>query len=520
MRRMTHETHSAANPESAPAKISVLDSRPALRRTLLGLIVILAAYLRLHALAARSFWLDEGMSAEIARLRWSQFFLLLWHHEANMALYYLLLRFWMKMGNGEALVRGLSVIFAVATVPVIYALGRRLFGTAVGLAAAWLLAINAYDVWYSQEARSYALLVFLVTLSTWLLVRNIQQPADARWGVYALVSALAIYSQFFAALVILAQGVSLWWLRGSDFSWRDYLRSLRWIVYMTVPLAIFIIRVGVSPVNWIPRISASAVWNFFVQMAGFGGKWLVTLDVLALGVAAFAAWRANRARQRERSSAAWTYALVFSWLLLPILLTIGESLFTPFFVNRYLIICLPALMLGVAAGIARVRPVVLSALLLAAISILSLQGTRAYLHQEFDPYQEDWRSVTAYILDRAQPGDAIYFTPLARLPYEYYRSQRNPIPPGPTVLDAADGNELVYQDFTFTPLAESLRDARTAPDRVWIVSFWKIFPNGKSDRPTVMLSAVYGKGRALVDEKEFPNFTIRLFAADANGSGK
>jgi uncharacterized membrane protein len=519
---MTHETHSATNPGSAPAKISVLDSRPALRRTLLGLIVLLAAHLRLHALAARSFWLDEGMSAEIARLRWSQFFLLLWHHEANMALYYLLLRFWMKMGSGEAFVRGLSVIFAVATVPVIYALGRRLFGTAVGLAAAWLLAINAYHVWYSQEARSYALLVFLVTLSAWRLVRNIQQPAEARWGGYALVSALAIYSQFFAALVILAQGVSLWWLRGSDFPRRDYLRSLRWIVYATVPLAIFIIRVGVSPVNWIPPISASAVWNFFVQIAGFGGKWLVMLDALALILAAFAAWRAGRAREgeRERSSGVWTYALVFSWLALPIILTLAESIFTPFFVNRYLIICLPALMLGVTAGIARVRPVPFAALLLLAISILSLQGTRAYLHQEYDPYQEDWRSVTAYILDHAQPGDAIYFTPLARLPYEYYRSQRNPIPPGPTVLDAADANELVYQDFTFTPLAESLRDARTAPDRVWIFSFWKIFPNGKSDRPTVMLSAVYGKGRTLVDEKDFPNFTIRLFAADANGSGK
>jgi mannosyltransferase len=515
---MVNETSPAPIPVAARPKISKLDSRPALRWTGLALIAAFAAHIRTHELTRRSFWLDEGVSAEIARLRWSQFFLVLWHREANMALYYALLHFWMKLGSGEAFVRGLSVLFGVATVPVIYALGRRLFGSAAGLIAAWLLAINAYAVFFSQEARSYALAIFLVSLSSWLLARNLQQPAAARWLAYAIVSALAVYAHIFAALVIFAQAASLLWLRGGRFAWRDYARSLRWIVYLTVPLAVAIAKIGGAPVNWIAPTSAHEVWNFINGITGLGGKWLVILDALALSVAAVAATRAWRAS--KRSPEVWNYALVLSWLVLPAVLTVLVSLIRPFFLSRYLIVCLPAAMLGVAAGVMRVHPRPLRWLLGAAISLLSILATHTYLHRGNDVYHEDWRSVTAYILDHAQPGDGIFFTPLARMPYEYYRSQRNPIPPGPVVLDSAGGNELLYPDFMVTPLGEVLSDARPAPGRVWVVSLWKGSPDAKSDRTTTILSAVYGKGRTLVNEQDFPNIDVRLFAVAATAPPK
>ena len=158
----------------------------------------------------QSFWLDEGISVEIARLPWQQFLFVLRHREANMALYYLLLHFWLMMGSSEGFIRGLSVLFSVATVPLLYALGTRLFGRATGLLAAWLLAINAYHVRYAQEARGYALVVFFSVLASWLLVRNLQEPSSAKWKKpYAAACALATYSHFFGALVIIAHGVSL-----------------------------------------------------------------------------------------------------------------------------------------------------------------------------------------------------------------------------------------------------------------------------------------------------------------------
>ena len=76
---MVGQTIPAPDPENSRADISGLDSRPALRWTWLVLIAAFAAHIRTHELTRRSFWLDEGVSAEIARLRWSQLFLVLWH---------------------------------------------------------------------------------------------------------------------------------------------------------------------------------------------------------------------------------------------------------------------------------------------------------------------------------------------------------------------------------------------------------------------------------------------------------
>ena len=132
-----------------------------------------------------------------------------------------------RSGSSEGFIRALSVVFSVATIPVVYALGHRLFGRKTGLLAAWLLAANAYHVRYAQEARGYALVVFLAALSTWLLVRNLQDPRRARWGIYALVSALAVYAHFYAALILLAQAGSLMFLPPENLPWQELWRAAR-----------------------------------------------------------------------------------------------------------------------------------------------------------------------------------------------------------------------------------------------------------------------------------------------------
>jgi uncharacterized membrane protein len=66
-----------------------------------------------------------------------------------MALYYFLLRFWLTLGGSEGFVRGLSVLFSVATIPITFFLGARLFGRRAGLLASLLLAVNAYHIHYA-----------------------------------------------------------------------------------------------------------------------------------------------------------------------------------------------------------------------------------------------------------------------------------------------------------------------------------------------------------------------------------
>lgn len=502
---------------------------PALKWTSLAIIVFVAAFLRLHDVATKSFWLDEGISTAVARLRWPQFFLAVWNREANMALYTVLLHLWMKLGSSEAFVRGLSVLFSVATVPLLYALGARLFGRPAGLLAAWLLAINAYHVRYAQEARSYTLVVFLAVLSTWLFVRNIQEPAKARWGAYSVVSALVVYAHFLGALMVVAHAVSLLWLdplpvpwknssrdssRGSSRNvWRAFLRSMRWFALCISPGVIAAVHVGGGTTSWIQPPTRADVMHFFEFMAGNRGVALAILEAALLVVAVLAIRRRRLVEMRSLEN--WGLVLVLAWLFVPLAAVLAVSVVRPVFLGRYMIFCLPALLLGVAAGITRLRPVVIPLALCAALSVLCVQGTASYYRQDFDLAREDWRSATSYILDYAQPGDGIFFLTFGRLPYEYYKSLRQPAAQGPTVLNWPGGAEPEYRDFLVRPVAEMLGDARPAPDRVWLVLFLDHDANGRVNPTSTILRAWFGKGRRLIREQEFPQITICLFAKDS-----
>ena len=63
----------------------------------------------------------------------------------------------------------------MATVPVAYLLGAELRGRRAGLAAAALVAVNPMLLWYSQEARAYALFSLLTAVSLLYFVRALGQ---------------------------------------------------------------------------------------------------------------------------------------------------------------------------------------------------------------------------------------------------------------------------------------------------------------------------------------------------------
>ena len=139
---------------------------PTFIRWLMPLIVLLGAALRLYNLTYHSLWFDEAVSIRWAQSGVSRIL------EVSMKLvddrlpplYYLLLKWWGDVaGLSEFSVRFPSVVFGTLLIPVVYALGRRLFGRRTGALAALLTALNPFLIWYSQEARMYSLAVLLGT---------------------------------------------------------------------------------------------------------------------------------------------------------------------------------------------------------------------------------------------------------------------------------------------------------------------------------------------------------------------
>jgi uncharacterized membrane protein len=92
-----------------------------------------------------------------------------------------LLHGWMaRSGDTAYYVRLLSVLFGVATIPVIYLIGKRLSSPVVGLAAAVLLAFSPFHIRFAQEARMYTLLTLNTAVALYALVRLLTDPRAAQ----------------------------------------------------------------------------------------------------------------------------------------------------------------------------------------------------------------------------------------------------------------------------------------------------------------------------------------------------
>jgi mannosyltransferase len=130
--------------------------------------------------------------------------------ESNPPLYYVLAWSWAKaFGRDEWGIRSLSALLGALTVPLGYPIGRQLASRRVGLILTGLLAFNPMLIWYSQEARSYALLVFFAALSFLFFVRALDTRRGRDLAFWAVASALALGSHYFAFFAV---GIEAVWL--------------------------------------------------------------------------------------------------------------------------------------------------------------------------------------------------------------------------------------------------------------------------------------------------------------------
>jgi hypothetical protein len=172
----------------------------------LGLAVVaLIGGVTLRVVAPSPLWLDEALSVHIASLDFSDMVEAL-RHDGHPSLYYLLLGFWIDVfGDSNGAARALSGVMSLATVPVLWAIGRRR-SPQLATVAALVALTSPFLLRYGTEARMYALLAFLVACA-WLAVERAgEDPSPWRLTLVGLATAMLIHTHYWS-----------FWLIGAGF---------------------------------------------------------------------------------------------------------------------------------------------------------------------------------------------------------------------------------------------------------------------------------------------------------------
>lgn len=178
--------------------------------------VALVAALMLVSLLLRSrglggaFWIDEGLSVGISSFPFADIPSVL-RLDGSPPLYYLMLHGWMALfGNSEAATHVLSMIFALAAIPVGLWAGWSLFGPRAGWFVAGLLALNPFLTTYSHETRMYSLMVLLALVASTALVHAFVLDRRRYAVLFGVVLTLMLYTHNWTVFFIAAAGIA--WL--------------------------------------------------------------------------------------------------------------------------------------------------------------------------------------------------------------------------------------------------------------------------------------------------------------------
>jgi mannosyltransferase len=423
-------------------------------------ILVAGAALRFATLSSQSFWLDEAIAIHSARLDIGGLFHSIAHIEGSPPLYFVLLDGWMRVfGDSEAGIRSLSALFGTATILLAYVIGRRLASTRAGLVAAALVAFNPLLVWFSQEARPYALLVLLSGASFLLFAIALERPTRKVLAGWAIASGLAFATHYFAGLVILPE---LAWLAYRVRPWRRLAPALAGFAVVPIALIPLVATQGQFQDYAFVKGEALAT-RIFAQVPK---QWLVgydapaeTLVVIASAAAALAgAWlAAGAARARERRAVFVAAVVGVSALAIALVMAL---LGADYYLSRYLLAAWLPMALAISVGLATRRTGVAIAAILCALWVFVVisVNTRPELQRD------DWRGIARAMGVPDVHGRAVVVSPInGSIPLRLYLPRSGTFPAAGAPVGEVDIVAVARREAGATRTAPPVRTAIAVP---------------------------------------------------------
>ncbi len=415
---------------------------------------------------SHTFWIVAGLTVCGAALRFATLGIQSYHHdeivtatrilpggfwqameavgssESAPPLYYALAWLWTQLtGTGEFGLRSLSALAGAATIPVAYLLATALTTPPTGLkrpnsgrfspvgrggagiVAAALVAVNPMLVWYSQEARAYALFALLTALSLLYFVRALDRGARRDFVLWGLFSALALATHYFAAFPIAAE--ALWLLHRRRREAAPGLAIVAGAGLLLAPLAIHQMSIGHA--EWIGSFSLGhRLWETGLTfMLGETGDIVARPEhpllalVPCLLAAAALALVFSRGERSERRAAAIPLALAAVTVAVPVFLGLLDPA-KDYVLARNLMPALVPLLVALAVGFTVRRAGRVGVFLCAALVAYSL-GFSVWASLSPALQRPDWDAVAVDLGEPTVPRAMVTWT-LGQASLRYYLS--------------------------------------------------------------------------------------------------
>ena len=376
---------------------------------LLILMTITGLILRLWHIGDVSFWFDEVLTNRYSHYSFSE----IWYtgtDGVNPPTFYLIEHGMLYFGSGEAVLRLVPALAGTCSIPVFYYLGTEFHNRTTGLAAAALLTVSTFHIYYSQEARPYTLFLFCFLLALYFYLRAGKTNSCQTWVLFGVFSALSCWTHLFGFVFIfplfLFAFLEKFFLAktGTDDSKPVILAGAIWILF-SLPMLLVTVQAGFL------KADVAGSWGYQgialiinTIQEEFGRYDIGSIILCFLFLVGIVRLLCNDRKQ---------FLFMAGAIAIPLSITIILS-YKMAIVPRYLIGLLPFFFLGISYAIGsvhrrifRVRVSCIAILVLVAISVPSI-----HMYYSADSkYGHDWKGLSPELYNLTGPDDRIFIYP-------------------------------------------------------------------------------------------------------------
>lgn len=453
------------------------------------IITLVALALRLIALDRKSLWLDE-----VVTLRYvanSVDYILFVRSDPHPPLYYLLMHYWIVLGQNEFILRLPAVMAGAAAVSLLYGLVRVWGGAWIAAASAWLLAIAPLHIWYSQETRMYALVCALGLASMLCYSLGIRHASWAAWTGWVVTTVVGLYTDYSMLLIVLTQIILLGQLRRASNAPRRLLRSVLFaapiVLLLFAPQAYtFVTRLVIRGEHGGYYATAQSLlsgWGIAISTRQLHVMTLTT-GAITLTIGSIAAWMfpGNPRRFRWNASAVAAAMAIYFLILLVSIVTRG------LLVKRLSLVLFPYVLVALAAIVATFKQ---RRHLLVTLALLTLPATGYTLLAQ---QQEAWREVAHLIQQKQAPREVIVIhASYMQWPFDYYYHGQSP-----------------RQGVNPTSAPKVLSDIAASHERAWLV-----LGNERLVDPQRIVQTWFDSHMRLAHSWSYPGIRVKLYERGA-----